>query len=296
MVASLKQVMEDVGVDTLNKAVAVANVVAPVAAAIGAMIEPVEKLLRNPFTSMKQGDMYGSQMGMGYALRLKRMAYALQEGIKVMATTLISALASVPASGVDISGLTAVFQAISLLIDTTDEAMSMSKLAPKKFDDLAIASQRLMDIVGALRLPNVDVSGLDALTAAISRLVAAVVQVNEMAALDLTKFTGLAEAARILAAIGQLFGGGGAGGDTEIALAGRALAGAGMGAVPGGEFVPGKPGSEAPGPVPGALPSGITVIHNTVKVELGGKPLATLVAAAAAETAQQFTDDPVGSA
>lgn len=143
----MDRVMDDLGPEALAQASLVATRVAPVADAIGAMIEPIQKLMENPFVDSKSRSNFGRKMAQ---TRIKHLADNVSKGIKLMAKTLIKALEGVKLpSGID-QNFQSLVTVVAGLMDVIDRSLTMPEIDFGKLEDLVKASQ----ILGGIQMPS----------------------------------------------------------------------------------------------------------------------------------------------
>lgn len=142
----MDRVMDDLGPEALAQAQLVATRVGPVADAIGGMLEPIQKLMENPFVDTKNRSAWGRRTAQN---RIKHMADNVSKGIKLMAKTLIKALEGVKLpSGID-KNFQALVTVVAGLMDVIDRSLMMPEIDFGRLEDLVKASQ----ILGGIQMP-----------------------------------------------------------------------------------------------------------------------------------------------
>jgi len=158
MVETMSLVMADLGPQALAQARLVAMRVQPVAEAVGGMLEPIERLVKNPFVDSKHRA--SSVMKNAAQTRIKQLAANVALGIKTMATTLLKAFEGIKVpSGID-AGLQSLITVVVGLMDVIDRSLAMPPIDFSRLDDLVRAAQ----IVGGIGVGMPGIGGAGAIS------------------------------------------------------------------------------------------------------------------------------------
>ncbi len=147
LVTTMEQTYSDLGPVLLKRAEAASRVVGPVASAIGAMIEPLQKLLDNPFVDAKRRS--SSVMANAAQTRIKQLAINVEKGVRTMAETLIKALSSINVPDGLENGVNRLIGVVSGIMAAIQQAMALPPIDFGKIDDLV----RAANILGGIQMP-----------------------------------------------------------------------------------------------------------------------------------------------
>ena len=144
MIESMDQVLSDLGPDMITRAAFVGEKVGPIADAVGSLIEPVQKLIENPFTKISSRTRLARTGGQYGALKHgNALGAALSKGLKDMVNAIVKGLSDVKVPSGMPPGLVALTELLLNVMDIVEQAMALPEIDFGKLEDLRRAAEIL---------------------------------------------------------------------------------------------------------------------------------------------------------